>query len=1021
MSEGSSKRRTKYVAEKSRPHSIKEEKDYDDNAVRVKDEFSRRRSRSRSPHTSRSRRRSAERSSSPRRRSRSPFRRSGYKSPIRKSRSPMRDLKRKRSPRRISRSPLRSPRLGSDHQNDQRKIRTDVLTAVREDGKERVGTVRGEKSQKLEKKLRNYLDKLRKKRRKREQQAQVCAISRPLRERSISPYTIAMDRWNNFKASEKKMERYAAEKMEKYQDSPESHPEYADEWKKFWEFKYNIIQSMGQDADSYDYVTDWIPFWAKRCQELMDNEKKTRTEDLLKKYRLKSAKMPVRSDFEQVSEKPEFHQQPPPPKLQQQQYSHHQLPFQDEISRISKLPTHGHQQQEVNTVPQSYLAAPPPGFLPEASAAVTSFPHEASVSDAPKTTMPPASASKGPKPKLVSCVRLVTAFQEYLSDTTAEQLMHILSKAVSLEKSFEGASKVMLEDESIQTTLNTTMSELKQRHHEVDEAMLGSLDNCLKNLSRLLSIEEPISSRHPDNEIKPSPGPSVENVNRSSSQNNDSRMSEDIEMTDSVSQVGSTANKSVKTLDQCLSTFQDASNLIRESIALILQHTGKTSFTKHGLQNLIIELMKKLEETDKKNKIGQLASHFNSNYATNKEKELPAVPADMGNLHFTNEELTCLLQSYDNLGGDERRCFDFYMQHLQRKGNKMSMAEMRVVETYKVKTKGKNPFNNVLVQEGDMDMMFKPVVFDYINNPAIHYGKDGAKTSTDGAFKSSSRNRERERDKQDSKVYQIERRIENIRRAEHDVIRRIEHSRREDLRRDREISRGSSRKSSKEVNRKDLREILSSGARHSSNEKSRETSGSRRWREKKEEVAAKLPTPVHPQPSNQQQPTAVQSDVLTVEDMAEVDSVEVNLNNVEPYQPKNLDGSTNLFDKYKDQTLNLWVKTDSHDFPMFEESIVMDKLSFKCKICEKTFDGVKNVVVHYNGKKHKLIQEKFETFDPTKVCPREAKEEEELTSANPSDALKSVADVEENDNGSILTQEGENQPNSFPSEEIVID
>merc|ERR1719239_918093 len=86
----------------------------------------------------------------------------------------------------------------------------------------------------------------------------------------------------------------------------------------------------------------------------------------------------------------------------------------------------------------------------------------------------------------------------------------------------------------------------------------------------------------------------------------------------------------------------------------------------------------------------------------------------------------------------------------------------------------------------------------------------------------------------------------------------------------------------------------------------------------------------------------------------------------------NPDGSVNLAIKYKDEGLNLWVRRGEEEKPMFTEQIVDGTLTFTCSVCGAKLFGVKNVAIHYNGKKHKnrLAEEGWTSFDPVKEPPR---------------------------------------------------
>ena len=90
-------------------------------------------------------------------------------------------------------------------------------------------------------------------------------------------------------------------KKEIYDKRPEDHPQYPEEWRIFWEKRYKELQTQGKDADNYDYKPDWIPYWAKKSHELYKNEIHVKTQDLLKKFDLKSANEPLREDFEHLN------------------------------------------------------------------------------------------------------------------------------------------------------------------------------------------------------------------------------------------------------------------------------------------------------------------------------------------------------------------------------------------------------------------------------------------------------------------------------------------------------------------------------------------------------------------------------------------------------------------------------------------------------------------------------------------------------------------------------------------------
>lgn len=83
----------------------------------------------------------------------------------------------------------------------------------------------------------------------------------------------------------KEVEEKLNRELESYTETPESHPAYQDEWKKFWCAKFKEIQSEGkEDPHKYDYKPEWIIFWNIRVKELFDEELKSKITALKSKY-----------------------------------------------------------------------------------------------------------------------------------------------------------------------------------------------------------------------------------------------------------------------------------------------------------------------------------------------------------------------------------------------------------------------------------------------------------------------------------------------------------------------------------------------------------------------------------------------------------------------------------------------------------------------------------------------------------------------------------------------------------------
>ena len=98
-------------------------------------------------------------------------------------------------------------------------------------------------------------------------------------------------------------------KKDIFDKRPEDHPQYPEEWRIFWEKRYQEIQSQGKNPDQYDYKPDWIPYWAKKVEELYQSEIKTKTKDLMNKFNLKTDKEPIRVNQDEKKARLEINEQ----------------------------------------------------------------------------------------------------------------------------------------------------------------------------------------------------------------------------------------------------------------------------------------------------------------------------------------------------------------------------------------------------------------------------------------------------------------------------------------------------------------------------------------------------------------------------------------------------------------------------------------------------------------------------------------------------------------------------------------
>ncbi|XP_065362970.1 uncharacterized protein CG7065 [Calliphora vicina] len=95
------------------------------------------------------------------------------------------------------------------------------------------------------------------------------------KELSLQASHIAQERykWEKYRCmleiQLKQMEKIQAD----YEKTPEKHPHYPEEWKKFWNRRYKELQAEKKvDPNKYDYKPEWIVFWTKRMKELFNAE-----------------------------------------------------------------------------------------------------------------------------------------------------------------------------------------------------------------------------------------------------------------------------------------------------------------------------------------------------------------------------------------------------------------------------------------------------------------------------------------------------------------------------------------------------------------------------------------------------------------------------------------------------------------------------------------------------------------------------------------------------------------------------
>ncbi|CAO1392744.1 unnamed protein product [Diamesa serratosioi] len=75
-------------------------------------------------------------------------------------------------------------------------------------------------------------------------------------------------------------------KYKEYQECPEKHPLYSDEWTTFWNFRYKQLKKSGIDPLNFDFKPDWVKFWMQKIIILKEEEIEKKKTEVRKKLNL---------------------------------------------------------------------------------------------------------------------------------------------------------------------------------------------------------------------------------------------------------------------------------------------------------------------------------------------------------------------------------------------------------------------------------------------------------------------------------------------------------------------------------------------------------------------------------------------------------------------------------------------------------------------------------------------------------------------------------------------------------------
>jgi len=263
--------------------------------------------------------------------------------------------------------------------------------------------------------------------------------------------------------------------------------------------------------------------------------------------------------------------------------------------------------------------------------------------------------------KVIPCLRLLTALEDSLG-SLGPQINQVLAKALSLEQSREGASKVLLEDPDTVSILDMVKEKLSGQMAAglLEGSKEGAVRVCLDNLNRLLQNATKKRSLNPSSLLN------IKEQTPTASNHSDNAANEE----------------AVKAL-------------ISQSVATVLMMSGKDDISDQELENLVEQLMKQTAEEDHDSAVGRFAKSFSESLIL--ERQLAARSANQFNIyntpHFnqpiktepttitidddvnqdggdelddlTIDELRSLLNSFKNLSKQEQGDLISYMKKLE--------------------------------------------------------------------------------------------------------------------------------------------------------------------------------------------------------------------------------------------------------------------------------------------------------------------------------------------------------------------
>ncbi|XP_014254047.1 uncharacterized protein LOC106669237 isoform X2 [Cimex lectularius] len=281
-----------------------------------------------------------------------------------------------------------------------------------------------------------------------------------------------------YRAELKKLEMEYDEKLKYYEDRPEKHPSYSEEWKNFWNRRYKEIQQSGKDPSTYDFKPEWIVFWGKRMKEINDDEFNKKKEDLTKEMGIKNMRGPS-SDLQDIS--------PPTPEESRDVTV-------DDIRNTWKALT------------GSEISAPPEKCLDKYSSSWDESENPYYDKLSKKKVIPNRSTHFTISPPVVHCLRTLAVLENQLG-SLGPKALDLLARALSLERTKPNESMTLLDDQDIHIFFDTVKEKIRGQLLAgiVERGLVNSCYSVIGAIDNMLRTHSPKPRLPPQNLQNPLP------------------------------------------------------------------------------------------------------------------------------------------------------------------------------------------------------------------------------------------------------------------------------------------------------------------------------------------------------------------------------------------------------------------------------------------------------------------------------------------------------------------------------------